>query len=93
MKNKIKNILIFVIIVLFLLLWAPWITNDYAIDKVIDKLGGPEASFDYLGQNMAIRDIPKEVSWFPFGKYVTFPSEAGWFVNFYGNVEYNMSRF
>jgi hypothetical protein len=32
---------------------------------------------------MAVKDIPKQVSWFPFGRYVTFLGEAGWFVNFF----------
>jgi hypothetical protein len=53
---------------------------------VVEILGGPETRFNYLGEDMAIKDIPKEVSWFPFGRYVTFPREAGWLVNFYGAV-------
>ena len=68
------------------ILWAPWITDDYAINRVVEILGGSEARFNYLGEDMAIKDIPKEVSWFPFGRYVTFPGEAGWLVNFYGAV-------
>jgi hypothetical protein len=72
--------------VLALLAWSPWITDDYAIERVVEKLGGSDARFDYLGQDMAVKDIPKHVSWLPFGRYVTFPSEAGWFVSFYGSV-------
>lgn len=85
MKTKTK-VVILIVVIFFLLFWAPWITNDYAINKVVEKLGGPETRFNYLGQDMAIKDIPKEVGWFPFGRYVTFPGEAGWFVSFYGTV-------
>ena len=35
---------------------------------------------------MAAKGVLKVVGWFPFGRYVTFPGEAGWFVSFYGNV-------
>ena len=84
-KRRGKTILT-IVSILILLAWSPWITDDYAINKVVEKLGGPETRFNYLGQDMAVKDIPKVVSWFPFGRYVYFPSEAGWFVIFYGNV-------
>lgn len=85
MRTKIK-IIILIAITLFLLVWAPWITDDYAIDRVVEELGGLETRFNYVGQDLAVKDIPKEVSWFPFGRYVIFPGEAGWFVSFYGSV-------
>jgi hypothetical protein len=31
---------------------------------------------------MAAKGVPKVVIWFPFGRYVYLPSEAGWFVSF-----------
>jgi ribose/xylose/arabinose/galactoside ABC-type transport system permease subunit len=86
-KNKRgKTIILTLAGILFLLVWAPWITDDYAINKVVEKLGGPDTRFNYLGEEMVVRDIPKVVSWFPFGRYVTFPGEAGWFVSFYGKI-------
>jgi len=85
MRIIIKLIVVAVIIIT-LIAWAPWITDDYAVSKVVEKLGGPEACFNYLGEDVAVKDIPKEVSWFPFSKYVVFPGEAGWFVSFYGSV-------
>jgi len=42
--------------------------------------------FNYLGQDMAVKDIPLEVGWFPFGRYVIFLGETGCFVSFYDNV-------
>ena len=86
MKTKNKAIILTASAILFMLFWAPWITDDYAINKVVDKLGGPDTRFDYLGQDMAVKDIPKVASWFPFGRFVYFPSEAGWFVSFYGKI-------
>ena len=84
-KKRGKTIIL-AIGLLLLLVWAPWITDDYAINKVVEKLGGPDTRFNYLGQDMAVKDIPIEVGWFPFGRYVTFPSEAGWFVSFIGKI-------
>ncbi|ODS41218.1 MAG: hypothetical protein A7315_06855 [Candidatus Altiarchaeales archaeon WOR_SM1_79] len=66
-----------------ILAWAPWITNECAVNKVVEKLGGPDTRFNYLGDDMAVKDIPKVVNWLPFCRWVTFPGEAGWFVFFY----------
>jgi len=88
MKNRRPFVIVavtaFAVLVVFA--WAPWVTNDYVVGKVIEKLGGPDIRFDYLGQDLAIKDILKEVSWLPFGRYVVFPGEAGWYVSFYGRV-------
>lgn len=35
---------------------------------------------------MAAKGVPKVVGWSPFGRYVTFTGEEGWFVSFYGKV-------
>ena len=87
MKNRrVKTIILTIAGILFLLVWAPWVTDDYAINKVVERLGGPDTRFNYLGQDMAVKDVPKVVGWWPFGRYVTFPGEAGWFVSFYGKV-------
>jgi hypothetical protein len=73
MKTLTKVVLAVAVVVVFLLVWAPWVTDDYAIGRVVENLGGPDARFDYLGQDIAIKDVPKEVGWLPFGKFVTFP--------------------
>lgn len=86
MTSKTKIAVVLAIFVVLLPAWAPWITDDFAVSKVVEKLGGPEARFNYLGHDMAVKDIPKEVHRLPFGRYVTFPGEAGWFVTFWGSV-------
>ena len=86
MKKKTVAILVAASFTFLVLLWAPWITHDYAINRVVEKLGGPDNRFTYLGEDIAAKDIPKQVSWVPFGRFVTFPGEAGWTVSFFGNV-------
>jgi len=86
MRTIIRAIVVAFIIAAFIV-WAPWITNDFAVNKVVERLGGSETRFNYLNQDMAVKDIPKQVSWVPFGRYVVFPGEAGWFVSFYGGVD------
>ncbi len=35
---------------------------------------------------MPVKDVPKEVAWYPFVRAVYFPSETVWFVTFYGQI-------
>jgi hypothetical protein len=93
MKKKTVAILVAASMFFLLLLWAPWVTDDYAINRVVEKLGGPETRFSYLGEDMAVKDIPKQVSWVPFGRFVTFPGEAGWIVGFFGQCQLNGKSF
>ena len=79
-----KHILI--IVVFLLLAWSPWITDDYAISKVTEKIGGPNTEFFYLDKKMLVKEIPKQVIWLPFSKQVIFPGEAAWIVTFYVDV-------
>ncbi len=86
MKRNNKIVLAIILSTILLLAWAPWATEEYAINKVTEKLGGPNATFNYLHKIMPVKDIPKKVAWFPFIRAVYFPSEAVWFVTFYGKV-------
>ena len=83
-SHKSKIVLIFVI--LGFLAWSPWMTNDYAIDLVTDRLGGPEEPYDYLGSTIPVVDVPKNVVRVPFGALVYFPGEAMFIVTFWGGV-------
>jgi hypothetical protein len=86
MDKNIKIAIIVALLILFLCAWAPWITEQYAINKVTESLGGPDAKFNYLGKEMTVKEVPKKVVWFPFFKAVYFPSEAVWFITFYGGI-------
>lgn len=71
---------------LSILAWSPWITNQYAITAVIDNLGGPDATYDYLGENITLKEISTSVVAVPFFKLVYFPGEAMYIVTFWGGV-------
>ena len=85
MKKKTIVIIAMASSAFLLLLLAPWITNATQ-SAVVEKLGETEARYIYLGEGMALKDIPKQVSLFPFGRFVAFPGEAGWIVAFYETV-------
>ena len=68
-----------ILILIGLLAWAPWITDDYAKNKVIEKEGFPNTIVGLVDE----RDIG--VTWIPFGRFVS-TYEHGWFATFYGGV-------
>lgn len=90
MERRKKIVLSFIISLnvlgLGLFAWAPWITEEYAYKKVMDHLGGPDVSYNYLGETMAVKDIPKTFVKVPFGSLVYFPGEAVYIVTFLGMV-------
>ncbi|GEM_PF-1550598 len=85
MERDTKIIMIAGLSILFLLAWAPWITGECAKNKVIKHLGA-DTPYGYLSEIIPVKDIPMEVSWFPFVRFVYFPGEALYFVTFYGGV-------
>ncbi len=86
MQGKTIAVVIVAAVPFLLLMWSSWITDDYAIEKVVMHLGGNDSRFNYLGEEMMIGEIPKTVVWYPFVKAVYFPSEAVWFVGFHGKI-------
>ena len=84
--NKRNVIILMVLIVVGLVAWAPWITEEYAYGKVMEHLGGPDILFNYLGETMPLREVPKSFVKFPFISTVYFPSEAMFMITFYGSV-------
>ncbi len=81
-----KSKIVLILVILGFLAWSPWMTNNYAIDLVIDRLGGPEEPYDYLGSTIPVVDVPKNVVRVPFGALVYFPGEAMFIVTFWGGV-------
>ncbi|NHJ12746.1 MAG: hypothetical protein EAX95_03680 [Candidatus Thorarchaeota archaeon] len=69
-----------------ILAWAPWITDEYAINVVTESLGGADAMYNYLGESMPLDEVPKNVVRVPFVALVYFPSEAVYIVTFWGGV-------
>jgi hypothetical protein len=62
--------------------WAPWITEAQAYNLVMEKLGGPDELYYYLGEMMQLKDVPKTFVKFPFISLVYFPGEAVYVVTF-----------
>ena len=82
MKRKTKVIMIMVLLILFVLAWAPWM-NDQAIhDRVSEERAGIDGTMD-RDTGELICDY--NVVWFPFGRYVA-SCEGGYFVAFYGEM-------
>jgi len=52
----------------------------------VEKLGGEDTPFDYLGEVIPVREVPKDVVTIPFAALVYFPSEAMFIVTFFGVV-------
>jgi len=87
-RNKIVlSVLIVVgLIIVCLIAWAPWITEEYAYAKVMEHLGGSDALFKCLGETMPLSDVPKSFKKLPFVSLVYFPGEAMFIITFYGSV-------
>ena len=66
--------------------WAPWITEDYAYELVMEHLGGSNTMYNYLGEMMPVKDIPKTFLKLPFISLVYFPGKAMYIVSFFGFV-------
>ncbi len=84
---KQRKVITFMIVVLIgVTAWAPWITEDYARTAVVESLGGEDAQYFYLGENVTISEIPIRTVRVPFAILVYFPSEAMFIVTFWGAV-------
>ncbi len=59
-RNKILvSVLVLVCLVsVGLIGWAPWVTEEYAIARVMEHLGGPNALFNYFGGTHAGKKCP-----------------------------------
>jgi hypothetical protein len=84
-KNK-KVALMLLIAVGGIIAWAPWITEEYAVTAVETHLGGPGTTYNYLGEDMTVAEVPKTTVRVPFVMLVYFPSEAMFIVTFWGGV-------
>jgi hypothetical protein len=46
-KATFRAIILIAVVAIILLCWAPWITYDFAVTKVVEEMGGPDANFVY----------------------------------------------
>jgi uncharacterized protein YqhQ len=85
-KVFILFVLVVALIVVGVIAWAPWITEEYAYVRVVEHLGGADTLFNYTGEIMPLKDVPKSFKKLPFVSLVYFPGEAMFIVTFYGGV-------
>ncbi len=81
-----KSYVIIIVTIIAILAWSPWLTEELAITVVLGFLGGPDQEYNYLGDMIPLRDVPKTVVRVPFGALVYFPSEAMFIVTIWGGV-------
>lgn len=82
MKKNTKIIIIVVLLVLFLLAWAPWMNNQAIHDRVFNEKAKIDGTIDKQTGEL-ICDY--NVMWWPFGRYVA-SCEGGYFVTFWGKI-------
>jgi hypothetical protein len=81
-----QGLIIIFIVIAAIFAWSPWLTEEYATTAVVESLGGPDQEYNYLGDTIPLRDVPKTVVRVPFGVLVYFPSEAMFIVTFWGGI-------
>ena len=81
-QRKTRFILFISLAVLFLLAWAPWMSNKAVHDKVFNERAKIDGTVDKQTGEL-ICDY--NVMWFPFGRYVA-GCEGGYFVTFLGKI-------
>ena len=79
MENKTKAITIVAILLIVVLAWAPWISDEYVLNKV-------KANSNFKSQHPSgIENSEINVFWLPFGKGVA-TYEGLWYIPFFGFV-------
>ena len=81
MRINIRIILI-AVLVLLLLVWAPWMNNQEIHERVLQEKARTDGTVDGETGEL-ICDY--NVMWFPFGRWVA-SCEGGYFVTFYGRI-------
>ena len=88
-KMKTKIIITILIIVLFLLLWAPWMDAQTVHDKVFQERAHKDGTMAWVVYPDGTREYALicdyNVKWFPFGRVVA-NCEAMYFVTFWGKI-------
>ncbi len=82
MERNVKIILGVLLLVLFLLAWAPWIESKALHDQVLQEKGEIDGT---INKETGELICDYSVMWLPFGRYVA-SCEGGYFVTFYGRT-------
>ncbi|MEA3314192.1 MAG: hypothetical protein U9Q18_07440 [Caldisericota bacterium] len=82
MKKNAKITLIITLVVMLLLIWAPWMNNQAIHDRVFKEKARIDGTIDKQTGEL-ICDYT--VMWLPFGRWVA-SCEGGYFVTFWGKI-------
>lgn len=80
MKQRTKLATAAILLILFLLAWAPWLDNQAIHDKVFQERAHIDGTID---KQTGALICDYKVMWFPFGRWVA-SCEGGYFVSFWG---------
>jgi len=82
MKKNAKIALIMALVIMLLLIWAPWMDNQAIHDRVFKEKARIDGTIDKQTGEL-ICDYT--VMWFPFERWVV-SCEGGYFVTFWGKI-------
>ena len=89
MKKNTKIICILLLLVLFLLFWAPWMDNQEIHGKIFQEKAHIDGTMGWVIQPDGTSEYTLicdyNVMWFPFGRWVA-SCEGGYFVSFWGKI-------
>jgi hypothetical protein len=88
-KKRDKKIILTIVIIIFLLFWAPWLNSQAIHDRVFEERAHIDGTMGWVTQPDGTREYmlicDYNVMWFPFGRYVA-SCEGGYFVTFWGKI-------
>ena len=88
-KKRDKVIILTIVLILLLLVWAPWMDNQAIHDRVFKEKADKDGTLGWVTQPDGSREYKLicdyNVMWFPFGRYVA-SCEGGYFVTFWGKI-------
>ena len=89
MKRRSKVILFVSLLILFLLIWSPWMDSKAIHDRVFQQKAHKDGTMGWVIQPNGTKEYTLicdyNVMWFPFGRYVA-SCEGGYFVTFFDKI-------
>ena len=89
MNRDRKIVLIFILLFLFLLVWAPWMDDQVIHDKVFQEKAHIDGTMGWItqpdGKSEYTLICDYSVRWVPFGRWVA-SCEGCYFVTFWGKI-------
>jgi hypothetical protein len=80
----------FLIVVILILAWAPWIDDEEIHDRVLRERAHIDGTMGWLtqpdGSKVYTLICDYEVHWAPFGRWVA-SCEGGYYVTFWGEIK------